>query len=158
MVFGGVGINPQIDSAAQGTDILVATPGRLLDLMNQGHVNLKHVEILVLDEGQTVYEHGFYPRREKIIAALPNKRQTLFSRLLHAAWNQKDSHPAFCTNPFEVSVTPVSSTGIPSSNRFVLWKRRKRYLWYTCSIPMTSSTLWYLHVQRVVPTALWRIW
>jgi ATP-dependent RNA helicase RhlE len=77
VIFGGVNINPQIQRLARGLDILVATPGRLLDLMQQGAVDLRAVEILVLDEADRMLDMGFIRDIRKVLAALPPKRQNL---------------------------------------------------------------------------------
>jgi ATP-dependent RNA helicase RhlE len=77
VVFGGVGINPQIKLLKHGVDILVATPGRLLDHMQQGTVNLSQVEILVLDEADRMLDMGFIKDIRRILAVLPRKRQNL---------------------------------------------------------------------------------
>ncbi len=77
VIFGGVGINPQIKLLKQGVDILVATPGRLLDHMQQGTVNLNHVEILVLDEADRMLDMGFIKDIRRILAVLPKQRQNL---------------------------------------------------------------------------------
>jgi ATP-dependent RNA helicase RhlE len=77
VIFGGVGINPQIKLLKHGVDILVATPGRLLDHMQQGTVNLSQVEILVLDEADRMLDMGFIRDIKKVLAALPKKRQNL---------------------------------------------------------------------------------
>ena len=77
VIFGGVGINPQIAAIAKGLDILVATPGRLLDLMQQGNISLKQIEILVLDEADRMLDMGFLRDIKKILAALPKERQNL---------------------------------------------------------------------------------
>jgi len=77
VIFGGVGINPQIKLLKHGVDILVATPGRLLDHMQQGTVNLNNIEILVLDEADRMLDMGFIRDIRKVLAALPPKRQNL---------------------------------------------------------------------------------
>jgi ATP-dependent RNA helicase RhlE len=77
VIFGGVGINPQIKLLKHGVDILVATPGRLLDHMQQGTVNLSQIEILVLDEADRMLDMGFIRDIKKILAVLPKKRQNL---------------------------------------------------------------------------------
>ena len=77
VIFGGVGANPQIKAIAGGLDILVATPGRLLDLMSQKCVSLNDIEILVLDEADRMLDMGFLRDIKKILAALPKKRQNL---------------------------------------------------------------------------------
>ena len=76
-VVGGVSYNPQIQALNRGIDILIATPGRLVDLMEQGAANLKNVEVLVLDEADRMLDMGFWPAMKKIIAATPQIRQTL---------------------------------------------------------------------------------
>ncbi len=77
VVFGGVGQQPQVDALRAGVDILVATPGRLKDLINQGHADIRSVEIFVLDEADRMLDMGFAPDVKKLIAYLPKKRQTL---------------------------------------------------------------------------------
>lgn len=78
VIFGGVGQSPQVSSLRRGVDIIVATPGRLLDLMNQRHAQMHGVEILVLDEADRMLDMGFIPDVRRILAALPPRRQTLF--------------------------------------------------------------------------------
>ncbi len=78
VIFGGVGQNPQVKAVRRGVHVLVATPGRLIDLMNQGHVNLSGVEIFVLDEADRMLDMGFIHDIKKVIAKLPKKRQSLF--------------------------------------------------------------------------------
>ncbi len=109
VIFGGVGQKSQTDSLHRGVDILVATPGRLLDLMNQGFVNLRDIEIFVLDEADRMLDMGFIHDVKKIIAKLPAKRQTLFFSATMPSEIQKLSS-TILTNPVKVEVTPVSST------------------------------------------------
>ena len=78
VIFGGVGQKPQIDALARGVDILVATPGRLLDLLNQRALRLDHVEIFVLDEADRMLDMGFVRDVKKVVALLPRKRQSMF--------------------------------------------------------------------------------
>jgi len=78
VIFGGVGQNPQVKAVRRGIHVLVATPGRLIDLMNQGHINLAGVEIFVLDEADRMLDMGFIHDIKKVIAKLPKKRQSLF--------------------------------------------------------------------------------
>jgi ATP-dependent RNA helicase RhlE len=78
VIFGGVGQNPQVQALDGGIDYLVATPGRLLDLMGQGFLHLADVEIFVLDEADRMLDMGFLPDVRKILAKLPQKRQTMF--------------------------------------------------------------------------------
>jgi ATP-dependent RNA helicase RhlE len=76
-IFGGVGETPQIQAVRAGVDILVATPGRLLDLMGSGHVSLRHIQVAVLDEADRMLDMGFLPQIRRVIAGLPRERQTL---------------------------------------------------------------------------------
>jgi ATP-dependent RNA helicase RhlE len=78
VIFGGVGQNPQVKAVRRGVHVLVATPGRLIDLMNQGHINLAGIEIFVLDEADRMLDMGFIHDIKKVIAKLPKKRQSLF--------------------------------------------------------------------------------
>ena len=77
VIYGGVNQNPQVRALKNGVDIVVATPGRLLDLKNQGHVDLTKVKILILDEADQMLDMGFLPDLRRIVAATPNGRQTL---------------------------------------------------------------------------------
>ena len=77
VIFGGVGVNPQINAIKKGLDILVATPGRLIDLIGQGFISLKEIEILVLDEADRMLDMGFLPDIKRILALLPKTRQNL---------------------------------------------------------------------------------
>jgi ATP-dependent RNA helicase RhlE len=78
VIFGGVGQLPQVQALSRGLDILVATPGRLLDLMQQGHLSLDAIEIFVLDEADRMLDMGFFPDIKKVVAKLPAKRRSLF--------------------------------------------------------------------------------
>jgi ATP-dependent RNA helicase RhlE len=78
VIFGGVGQQPQVSAVQRGVDIVVATPGRLLDLMNQGFVQLDRIEIFVLDEADRMLDMGFIPDVKRIIAKLPGRRHSLF--------------------------------------------------------------------------------
>jgi len=109
VIFGGVGQNAQSRALQQGIDILVATPGRLLDLMGQGLVDLRQVEIFVLDEADRMLDMGFLNDVRRVIAALPTQRQTL----LFSATMPPDIQALARTllkDPVRVEVTPVSST------------------------------------------------
>ena len=77
VIFGGVGQNPQVAGMARGVDILTATPGRLLDLIGQGHLRLDAIETVVLDEADRMLDMGFIRDVRKIVAMLPKKRQSL---------------------------------------------------------------------------------
>jgi len=109
VVFGGVSQNPQTEALRRGVDILVATPGRLLDLMQQRYVNLEHIRVLVLDEADRMLDMGFVNDVKKIIAKVPQKRQTLFfsATMPKEIQSLADS---ILNKPERVEVTPVSST------------------------------------------------
>ena len=109
VIFGGVKENPQIRELKQGVDVLVATPGRLLDLMGRGFVNLKHVEIFVLDEADRMLDMGFLPDVKRVVAALPTKRQTLFFSATMPP-EIRSLAETLLHDPVSVAVTPVSST------------------------------------------------
>jgi ATP-dependent RNA helicase RhlE len=109
VIFGGVGQKPQTDALHKGIDILVATPGRLLDLMGQGFVDLKNLEIFVLDEADRMLDMGFIHDVKKIIAKLPQKRQTLFFSATMPAEIAKLAN-SILTDPVKVEVTPANST------------------------------------------------
>jgi ATP-dependent RNA helicase RhlE len=109
VIFGGVAVKPQAEEIRSGVDILVATPGRLKDLIEQNVVDLGHVEIFVLDETDCMLDMGFIHDVKKIIALLPSKRQTLlFSATLPAEIKKLIAN--LLTNPAKVKVTPESST------------------------------------------------
>ncbi|HVK61073.1 MAG TPA: DEAD/DEAH box helicase, partial [Bdellovibrionales bacterium] len=109
VIFGGVGQGPQVQSVARGVDVLVATPGRLLDLIGQKYVNLKNLEVFVLDEADRMLDMGFINDVRKIIALLPQKRHNLFFSATMPPEITKLSD-SLLTNPVKVEVTPVSST------------------------------------------------
>ncbi len=109
VIFGGVSQNPQTDALKRGVDILVATPGRLLDLINQRYVHLEHIRMLVLDEADRMLDMGFVHDVKKIIAKVPAKRQTLFFSATMPNEIQQLAN-TILTKPEKVEVTPVSST------------------------------------------------
>ncbi|WP_113661681.1 DEAD/DEAH box helicase [Pedobacter nanyangensis] len=109
VIFGGVGQQPQVEALKKGVDILVATPGRLLDLMAQGHINLSELEIFVLDEADRMLDMGFINDVKKVVSKLPQKRQTLFFSATMPAEIQKLAN-TILKDPVLVEVTPVSST------------------------------------------------
>jgi ATP-dependent RNA helicase RhlE len=128
VIFGGVSINPQLSKLRKGVDIIVATPGRLLDHVRQGNVDLSGVEILVLDEADRMLDMGFIRDMRKIFAVLPEKRQTL----LFSATFSKDIRRLagdLLTEPVEIQVTPQNSTVERVSQVvYPVDRRRKREL------------------------------
>jgi len=109
VVFGGVSQKPQEETLKRGVDILVATPGRLLDLMNQNLVDIKHIKIFILDEADRMLDMGFIHDVKKIIAKTPPKKQTLlFSATIPPSIEVMSK--SLLINPCKIAVTPVSST------------------------------------------------
>jgi ATP-dependent RNA helicase RhlE len=109
VIFGGVGYQAQKDGLARGADILVATPGRLLDLLDQGVLSLDRVEVLVLDEADRMLDMGFIHDVKKVIAKVPKKRQTFFfsATMPDAVVSLSKT---LLIDPVRVEVTPVAST------------------------------------------------
>ncbi len=130
VVFGGVGQGPQVDALRRNADVVVATPGRLLDLIGQGHAKFDALETLVLDEADRMLDMGFIDPIRRIIAVLPRKRQTL----MFSATMPPEIHKLAQTilkDPVQLSVAPVSA-------------------------PATGVTQWVLHVDRGDKRALLR--
>jgi ATP-dependent RNA helicase RhlE len=109
VIFGGVSQKAQTDALRAGVDILIATPGRLLDLMNQGFIDLRQLRIFVLDEADRMLDMGFVHDVKKIITKLPAKRQSLFFSATMPPVIVKLAD-TILVNPSKVEVTPVSST------------------------------------------------
>ncbi|GAD91114.1 ATP-dependent RNA helicase RhlE [Vibrio halioticoli NBRC 102217] len=109
VVFGGVKINPQIANLRKGCDVLVATPGRLIDLYNQNAVKFSQLEVLVLDEADRMLDMGFFRDIKRILDLLPKQRQNL---LFSATFSPeiRDLARGLVNNPVEVSVSPPNST------------------------------------------------
>jgi ATP-dependent RNA helicase RhlE len=109
VIFGGVSQGPQVKILSRGVDILVATPGRLLDLMNQGYIKLKGVDFFVLDEIDRMLDMGFINDVRKIVSVLPQKRQSLF---FSATISQQTGEFAerLLTDPVHIEAAPGSST------------------------------------------------
>ncbi|MCD4681666.1 MAG: DEAD/DEAH box helicase [Bacteroidales bacterium] len=120
VVFGGVKQGSQTDALRKGVDVLVATPGRLLDLMDQGYINLRDVQYFVLDEADRMLDMGFINDIRKIIAKLPRKRQSIFFSATMPD-NIVGLSKKILTNPEKVDVSPISSTA----------ETIKQYLYYT---------------------------
>ena len=109
VIYGGVGQNPQVQALRAGTDVVIATPGRLLDLMNQGHVRLDDVELLILDEADQMLDMGFVQDLKKIVKDVPNDRQTLmFSATMPPEIRQLSNQ--WLDQPKTVQATPIAST------------------------------------------------
>jgi ATP-dependent RNA helicase RhlE len=109
VIFGGVNQNKQTQALQRGVDILVATPGRLLDLMDQGYIQLNSIEYFVLDEADRMLDMGFIHDIRKVLAKLPKKRQSLFFSATMPDTIVSLSR-TILTDPVKVAVSPVSST------------------------------------------------
>ena len=128
VIFGGVSQHGQTEALRRGVDILVATPGRLLDLMSQGHVSLKDIKFFVLDEADRMLDMGFVHDVKRVITKLPDNRQTLFFSATMPPEIQKLAN-AILRDPSKVEVTPVSSTADTiTQSVYYVGKQDKRVL------------------------------
>ena len=109
VIFGGVGMQPQIDALRRGVDILIATPGRLLDLASQGHARLKEIDVLVLDEADRMLDMGFIRDIKRILTLLPRTRQNL---LFSATFSKeiRELAAGILHKPLNVEVAPRNAT------------------------------------------------
>ena len=142
VIFGGVSQFQQVNTLRNGIDVLVATPGRLLDLMSQGFIGLQHLEIFVLDEADRMLDMGFIHDVKRVIIKLPVKRQTLFFSATMPPEIQKLAN-VLLTNPAKVEVTPVSSTvdAIEQSLFYVDKKDKPALLLYLLKDPKIITAL-----------------
>ena len=128
VVFGGVKINPQMMRLRKGVDILIATPGRLLDLYQQNAMSFQKLEVLILDEADRMLDMGFIHDIKRILKALPQKRQNL---MFSATFSEdiRDLAKTIVSNPVEISVTPRNSTAV-SVTQWIhpVDKNQKRHL------------------------------
>ncbi len=140
-IFGGVGQKPQVDAVRRGLDVIVATPGRLLDLMNQGHVDLAGIQVLVLDEADRMLDMGFIPDIRRIVAKVPTRRQTLLFSATMPAEIRELAH-ALLHDPAQVQVAPPAATadGIDQSLYFVNQRDKSELLAHLVrKLPMTRA-------------------
>lgn len=142
VIFGGVSQGSQVSALKSGVDILIATPGRLLDLINQKFVHLHHLKIFVLDEADRMLDMGFIHDVKKLITKIPQKRQTLFFSATMPDEIQKLAN-TILVNPVKVEVTPVSSTAdtIDQSLFFVEKGDKKKLLIHLLSDKAVKSAL-----------------
>ncbi|PLW91881.1 MAG: DEAD/DEAH box helicase [Marinilabiliales bacterium] len=138
VIFGGVNQNPQVQAVKRGIDILIATPGRLLDLINQGFIKLGDIEYFVLDEADRMLDMGFIHDIKKIIALLPKKRQSLFFSATMPD-NIVALSKTILKNPKKVEVSPVSSAA----------ETLKQYIYYTNKDTKKDLLLYILEDQRI---------
>lgn len=128
VIFGGVGQTPQVKAMSLGVDVLVATPGRLLDLIGQGFIKLNALEVFVLDEADRMLDMGFIHDIKKILKLLPPKRHNLFFSATMPTEIEKLAN-SILVNPTRVEVTPVSSTAeMISQNVMFVDRENKRPL------------------------------
>ena len=126
VVYGGVGQGPQVKALHAGVDVLVATPGRLLDLINQGHIRLGAVETLVLDEADRMLDMGFIPDVRRIVATIPARRQTLlFSATMPP--DIRSLADSLLSNPVRISVAPVATTAEKIEQRVLFVERESKW-------------------------------
>jgi len=142
VVFGGVGQSPQVKALSRGVDVLVATPGRLLDLMGQKHLRLDQLEVFVLDEADRMLDMGFINDVRRVIAALPKRRQSLFfsATMPPEIVRLADS---MVTDPVKVSVTPSATTvqRIDQKVMFVSRRDKRDLLEHVLDDPEISRAL-----------------
>ena len=124
-IYGGVSERPQIAAAARGIDVLIATPGRLMDLMQQNAVSLSGVRHLVLDEADRMLDMGFLPAIKRILQKLPKQRQTLMFSATFAP-ELRDLAQSMLHNPAEVDVSPRNSTAVTVEHRVHLIEDAKK--------------------------------
>jgi ATP-dependent RNA helicase RhlE len=128
IVFGGVSQNAQVATLRRGVDVLIATPGRLMDLMQQGHISLSNVNYFVLDEADRMLDMGFIKDIKRIISRLPAKKQTLFFSATASPDIMKLAN-TLLVNPLSVSVTPVfSASSLVEQKVYYVSKENKRSL------------------------------
>lgn len=142
VVFGGVPQGAQVQALQRGVDILIATPGRLLDLMNQGYISLKDISIFVLDEADRMLDMGFIHDVKKVVSKLPQKRQTLFFSATMPPEIQKLAN-TILVKPEMVAVTPPATTAelVDQSVYFVDKKDKRQLLNYVLSNPVITRAL-----------------
>lgn len=141
VIFGGVSQHAQTLALRNGTDVLIATPGRLLDLMDQGYVHLDHLEIFVLDEADRMLDMGFIHDVKKVLRALPRQKQTmLFSATMPPQIAQLSS--SLLQHPVKVEVTPRSTTA----------ERIDQYVYFIPKQKKQSLLLHLLHEKNMERT------
>ncbi|MGV3558953.1 DEAD/DEAH box helicase [Larkinella arboricola] len=142
VIFGGVSQHAQTQALKAGVDILIATPGRLLDLMNQRFIDLRTIELFVLDEADRMLDMGFVHDVKKVIAKLPSQRQSLFFSATMPPDVAKLAD-SILRKPAKVEVTPVSSTAetVKQAVYFVDKANKKRLLIHLLNDPKIGSAL-----------------
>lgn len=141
-IFGGVSQVPQVKLLSKGIDILVATPGRLLDLMNQGYIKLRSVEYFVLDEMDRMLDMGFIKDMRKILSALPQKHQSLFFSATSSPQTGEFAK-TFLANPVHIEVAPLASTANQTTQHVFFVDQDKKY-------KLLQELLKQQHLRRVL--------
>lgn len=142
VIFGGVPQGNQVKGLKAGVDVLIATPGRLLDLIDQRFISLSHINIFVLDEADRMLDMGFIHDVKKVVAKLPHKRQSLFFSATMPPEIQKLAD-TILVKPEKVEVTPVSSTA-EKIDQYLLYvdkKDKKKLLAFMLKDPVVKSAL-----------------
>ena len=142
VIFGGVNQNPQVEQLRSGVDILVATPGRLNDLIGQGHISLRDIRIFVLDEADRMLDMGFIHDVRKVMAKLPAQRQTLlFSATMPP--QVEEIAAQLLTDPIDVKISPVTSTvdSVAQSVYYIAKQDKTELLLYLLNGHGVSSAL-----------------
>jgi len=125
VIFGGVNQRPQVDKLRKGVDILIATPGRLLDLIHQNHISLKHVSHFVLDEADRMLDMGFIHDIKRLLPMLPREKQTLFfSATMPTAIHRLSS--SILNNPVTVKIKPIANTSDLIEQKLYYVERQKK--------------------------------
>lgn len=149
VIFGGVNQNPQVNRLKAGVDILVATPGRLIDLMDQGHISLKNVEFFVLDEADRMLDMGFIHDIKRILPKLPQKKQTMFfsATMPPAIVNLTKT---LLHDPVSITVNAVSSaaTTVRQEAYHVLKPDKKLLLLHLLKNPEIDQALVFSRTKR----------
>jgi ATP-dependent RNA helicase RhlE len=150
VIFGGVGSVPQIDRLRRGIDILVATPGRLLDLSNQGHIDFSRIEIFVLDEADRMLDMGFIHDVRRVLKMLPTKRQSLFFSATVPQDIQKLAG-SILTDPIKVEVTPPATTAerVTQSVYFVDKAQKRNLLAHVLKDPAITRALVFTRTKHL---------
>jgi ATP-dependent RNA helicase RhlE len=150
VIFGGVSQFNQVKALNRGVDILVATPGRLLDLIEQGHIHLNQVEVFILDEVDRMLDMGFIPDIERVMALIPKERQTLFFSATMAP-KMRDLANTMVRNPVKVTITPDKPTldSIDQKILFVNKKNKDALLVSLLGDPQINKALIFTQMKHV---------
>jgi ATP-dependent RNA helicase RhlE len=149
VLLGGVSIRPQIDQIRRGVDIVIATPGRLLDVVEHRALNLSHIHTFVLDEADRMLDMGFMPSIRQIVKLIPTQRQTLFFSATLPR-EIRDLANSLLTNPVHVAVTPENTTTEMVDQRlyYVERDRKRALLAHLLNDDLEGSVLVFTRTKR----------